>query len=32
MKLIHMTLNGSKAVVALESELTDEFEINVGVR
>jgi hypothetical protein len=31
-KLIHMTLNGSKAVVALESELTNEFEINVGVR
>jgi hypothetical protein len=27
-----MTLNGSRVVVALESELTDEFKINVGVR
>jgi hypothetical protein len=31
-KVIHMTLNGSKAVMALESELANEFEINVGVR
>lgn len=31
-KLIHTTLNGSKAVVTLESEFTDESEISVCIR